>query len=436
MEQRPQPAPTKTAPGVKTPGKAAAGKMAVKKASTPRGAGAAVPPDRPLKESKGREKSLIRRRLPRTAAVGLTVVPGGPATASTVNDILKRVQTEIPNLRTRIGIRKIRPRRAATGDLLMEIPGADASHKADELAALLREHIGEAEGVKVTRPVRRVDLRIVGMVDAISPRDIAEAISAYSDKCCPEDVRVGPIRTDRNGMNTVWVQAPAIAGVPAAEAREIQIGIFDLRVVLLKGRPTRCFRCLAPGHVQRRCPCPRDRSRCCFNCGSEGHLAANCRERPHCVECEAKGRKASHRLGTARVCPLVRPLWSAYERQPPTQVARAPQAGDKGPAVGASSAAVVRAGDPPAQTAVVPGRPSGGDASQGSSPRSPPGKKARVATDPLTNWEEEPKPQRQPRAGPSREVEPPPSDKEEMLVDSDEEEIGLGDIGASSPSSG
>jgi len=148
MERRPLPAPTKIAPGGKTPGKAVAGKTSGRKASIPRGAGAA---DRPPKESKGKEKSLIRRRLPRTAAVGLTVVPGGPATASTVNDILKRVQTEIPNLRTRIGIRKIRPRRAATGDLLMEIPGADASHKADELAALLREHIDEAEGVKVTR---------------------------------------------------------------------------------------------------------------------------------------------------------------------------------------------------------------------------------------------------------------------------------------------
>jgi len=65
-----------------------------------------------------------------------------------------------------------------------------------------------------------------------------------------------------------------------------------------------------------------------------------------------------------------------------------------------------------------------------------PGKKARVATDPLTNWEEEPKPQRQPRTGPSREVEPPPSDKEEMLIDSDEEEVELRDIGASCPSSG
>jgi len=81
-------------------------------------------------------------------AVGLTVAPGGVATTATVNDILRRVQAEIPDVRARLGIKTLRPKRLATEDLLMEIPGAEASRKADELAAILRDRIEPEAGVR------------------------------------------------------------------------------------------------------------------------------------------------------------------------------------------------------------------------------------------------------------------------------------------------
>jgi len=379
--------------------------------------------------STGKKKPAIRRRLPRTAVVGLTIVPGGDATAATVTDVFRRVQAEVPDVRARLGIKAIRPKRAATGDLLLEIPGAEAPRKADDLAALLREHIEEGEGVRITRPVRRVDLRISELEDTISPADIARAVSEFGAGFCADDIRVGRIRRGRDGLGTAWVQAPAVVGVPAAEAKKIRIGWTDARVTLLKGRPIRCFRCLAPGHVQRRCP--RDRSRCCYNCGGEGHFAVTCCARPHCVECAEKGREASHRMGTPGVCPMVKPLW-----QPIPLPAHATNAGSGGTDERRTGGVVVdTGGDPPADTMVVPRRTGEGDASQGSSPLSPPAKKARAAAVPLTSREEEPKPQRQPRAGPSHRMESPSGDMMDVARDSDGGAVDLEHLGASTLSS-
>jgi len=162
---------------------------------------------------------MTRRRLPRTVAVGLTIVPGGDPTAATVTDVFRRVQAEVPDVRARLGIKAIRLKRATTGDLLLEIPGAEAPRKADDLAALLREHIEEGEGVRITRPVRRVDLRISELEDTISPADIARAVSEFGAGFCADDIRVGRIRRGRDGLGTAWVQAPAVVGVPAAEAK-------------------------------------------------------------------------------------------------------------------------------------------------------------------------------------------------------------------------
>jgi len=170
--------------------------------------------------------------------------------------------------------------------------------------------------VRITRPVKSVELRLAGVTAPLTPKDVAEAISSYGAGCCADDVRVGGFRLTRGNEYTCWVRAPAVAGVPAAEAGSVQVGWFTPRVALLKGRPLRCHRCLAAGHVQRRCPSSVDRSRNCYNCGGEGHLAIGCRTRPHCPLCEERGKTASHRPGT-QGCPPVPPARAAGPGQPP-----------------------------------------------------------------------------------------------------------------------
>jgi len=169
------------------------------------------------------------------------VVPGEGARASDAGEILKRAKAEVPDIRSRYGITELRPRRTATGDIIFEIPGADAARKADDLAALLRRHAQEVAGVRVVRPIRRVDLRISGLEPTVTPHDVARVLSDFAPGCDVEDIRVGTIRVAKGGCHTVWVRAPAVAGVPAAEAGKVRIGWSDAKVVLLKGRPLRCF---------------------------------------------------------------------------------------------------------------------------------------------------------------------------------------------------
>jgi len=95
--------------------------------------------------------------------------------ASMVTDILRRARAVAPELCTHIGIKTLRPKRSATGDMLLEIPGADSSRKADELAAYLRGFVEEEAGVRVTRPVRRVELRIADLDDTITPEEMRSA---------------------------------------------------------------------------------------------------------------------------------------------------------------------------------------------------------------------------------------------------------------------
>jgi len=152
--------------------------------------------------------------------------------------------------------------------------------------------------------MRRVELRIAGFEDSVTPNEIVKQVSEHGVGCTAEDVRVGAIRTSRSGLCTVWVQVPAVAGLPLARKGVMDLGWSRCRVALLKSRPLKCFRCLAPGHVQQRCPCPVDRSRCCFNCGEPDHAAAVCRNRPHCPTCAERKRRTDHRPGGTDCAPV------------------------------------------------------------------------------------------------------------------------------------
>jgi len=232
------------------------------------------------------------------------------------------------------------------------------------------------------------------------------AVSGFGKGCDAEQVRVGRIRTSRRGDTcTDWVQAPATVGVPlSAQGKLILGGWMRARVALLQSRPLRCYRCLAPGHVQERCPCPTDRTRGCFNCGELGHFAENCRNRPHCPPCAERSKRADHRPGGAG-CTPVNPRSRPLSSPPPRTRTGGRTKGDA--ETGAAS---------------VPGRAEDG-ASQGSSLHSPPGKKVRVER-PSSPVGEEPLPQRKPRtrSAVSSGASPAPEIVEEAEMDDKTEE--------------
>jgi hypothetical protein len=97
----------------------------------------------------------------------------------------------------------LRPKRAVTGRLLLEVSGQESGPKADRLAERLREVLGKAR-VTVARPVKRADMRVRGRDDSITSEDVASAL-AEAGGCPAGEIKVGTIRLSPTGLGSVWV---------------------------------------------------------------------------------------------------------------------------------------------------------------------------------------------------------------------------------------
>ncbi|XP_020298963.1 uncharacterized protein LOC109863171, partial [Pseudomyrmex gracilis] len=174
--------------------------------------GSAAAPAPPSKGQGGRaaaaggKQSLPKAKLakpPRCAAVTLSVTD--PNTK--LGEVMARIRGQIDP--RAFGIDAVRPRRAVTGALLIEIPGEDNEAKADKLAAAMSP-LAEEMGAKVSRPTKTVELRIRGLEDSISSDEVREAVAAAG--CCrPTEVKVGRARASPGGLQSVWAQCPLAA---------------------------------------------------------------------------------------------------------------------------------------------------------------------------------------------------------------------------------
>lgn len=79
------------------------------------------------------------------------------------------------------------------------------------------------------------------------------------------------------------------------------------KVVFLKAKPTRYFRCLEIGHVSSKCYSPHDRSGLCFRCSLLGHRAYECVNDYFCILCAERGSSSDHSIRSSR-CTSEAPL--------------------------------------------------------------------------------------------------------------------------------
>lgn len=256
------------------------------------------------REQGGKSKAVKtpRMRPPRAAAVTLTCPPGQYA------EVLGKARKEIKL--EELGVPALRPKRALTGALVLEIPGPDGAAKAKLLKDKLQAMVGEMEGVRVARPVKSVELRIKDLLEDTTEDEVRQAIVAAGE-CDRDDVKVGAIRATTSGLFTAWARCPIAAANKIAGKGRIPIGWTSARVDMLAARPLACFRCLEQGHVQANCRSPVDRRNACYRCGQPGHMARDCMARPCCPICSEAGRPAVHRVGGEackgrRVRPAVR----------------------------------------------------------------------------------------------------------------------------------
>lgn len=244
----------------------------------------AVPPSR----GTTRNDKAPKRRPPRTAAVTLTCPPEGYAEAM-------RVAQGAINLKE-LGIKELRPKRAATGAIVLEVPGPNGAERASVLKDRMEEALKDMEGVRVARPVKMADIRIKDLLASTSTEDVKGAVSSVGG-CALHEIRTGEIRVAPNGLGTLWVQCPLGAANKVAATGRLLIGWTSSRIEILEPRRLQCFRCLERGHVQGACPNTTDRSKLCYRCSGEGHAAKYCANDPHCVLCEGLGLASGHRIG-------------------------------------------------------------------------------------------------------------------------------------------
>jgi len=244
-------------------------------------------------EERAKKKAL---RPPKSTAVVLTIQPSALEKGLNYTQVLTKTKEAI-NLEELGLATGVRLKTTRTGARLLEVPGAASGEKADALAKRLSELLSPEE-VRVSRPVKTVELRVTGLDDSATVEELAAAVAKAGD-CAAGDVRCGPIRFGGGGgsLGMAVVSCPVAAAKKVVNGRRVLVGWVSAQVKLLAPRPTRCFRCLAVGHIGANCTSAVDCSGKCFRCGQPGHLAASCGAAPHCLVCAAAGKSASHVTG-------------------------------------------------------------------------------------------------------------------------------------------
>ncbi|XP_018365777.1 PREDICTED: uncharacterized protein LOC108762990 [Trachymyrmex cornetzi] len=147
-------------------------------------------------------------------------------------------------------ISELRPRKARTGALILEIPGTEGAKKADKLAEKIKEALGEEQNVLVTRPEKVAEIRLKDLEESTTKEDILAAIAKKGE--CPKDsIKIGDITTANNGLGITWLKCPLAAAKKATKDRRIRIGWTTVRIELLPERPVQCFRCLETGQMSQ-----------------------------------------------------------------------------------------------------------------------------------------------------------------------------------------
>ncbi|KYQ58856.1 hypothetical protein ALC60_02142 [Trachymyrmex zeteki] len=237
----------------------------------------------------GKKSSQTVRRTPRTAAIQISCRNGAMYT-----DVLREAKEKIDI--DELGISDIRPRRARTGALLLEIPGTDGSEKANKLANKLKEALQNNCNVLISRPEKMADIRVRDLVDSTTKEELISKCAEIG-KCDKNNVRVSDIVQSLNGLGSAIVKCTLAAAKLITKSTRIRIGWTSVRVDLLPERPPQCFKCLEVGHVRAQCRSEVDRGSLCYRCEGMGHAAKGCINPVNCVVCLSKGRKADHRMG-------------------------------------------------------------------------------------------------------------------------------------------
>ncbi|XP_018358517.1 PREDICTED: uncharacterized protein LOC108758203 [Trachymyrmex cornetzi] len=135
------------------------------KSIPPKGGGVQAKPVKKVdkRQAPGPKGRSPRLRPMKAVAITVTAPPGSLAEAMTVvRQNLDLAEMQIDDLQAR---------RAVTGALILEVKGPENQAKANKLAKRMAEVLASQEGVKVSRPIKRAEIRVAGLDDSVTPTD-------------------------------------------------------------------------------------------------------------------------------------------------------------------------------------------------------------------------------------------------------------------------
>lgn len=120
-----------------------------------------------------------------------------------------------------LGITHVRPKIAVTGAIILEIPGENSAVK-DSLAEKLRVALAD-KAVRIARPTKSADIRVVGLDDSVTKADLATVIARVGE-CLPAEIKVGEVRRAQSELGVAWAQCPAAAAKKVVAAGRVVVG--------------------------------------------------------------------------------------------------------------------------------------------------------------------------------------------------------------------
>lgn len=227
-----------------------------------------------------------RVRVPRLAAVSIQC-----KNKEDYSKILSEAKQQIDL--QEIGIKETTVGRSFSGSLMILLPRDDEKGKAPLLAEKLADLTRGQEGIRITVPCKKVEIKIT-QIDCSTEAQICEAVASIGG-CLPTEIKVGGIRFSQKGNGSAVVQCPAkVANVSIGRVR---LGWSVVKVDLMPAKINRCYRCWEPGHFLSNCKSDFDRSGSCFNCGESGHTAKECVVRASCLVCKHRNKPHEHQCG-------------------------------------------------------------------------------------------------------------------------------------------
>ncbi|KAE9542319.1 hypothetical protein AGLY_003446 [Aphis glycines] len=224
-----------------------------------------------------------------------------------------------------IGDRVVGMRQAKAGGLLIEVRGDVSQVEA------IRSEIARSAGEEVTvKTLRQNSLLEIRDLDQWSTAEEIALAVASSVGVGRDALKVLGIRKSFGGSQKAVVLAPSASVRGLLASGRIKVGMVSCRV-RLSDQKSRCFRCLAFGHMARDCSGP-DRTLCCRRCGEAGHKAASCCATPVAAQEFAKlvgaaasnssSRSSSPRLALRVIQVNLNHCWVAQQLLSQTMVER------------------------------------------------------------------------------------------------------------------